>query len=793
MKSKKILCCILASMIVVSTTAGATLSVSAADSDVIAVSDGVAEQNQITAEHTNFIVGEGNNKKVVINTNSTSQNVSVRYKGSVIASTEDAKKVTIQNGVVTVSSEVFHDIQDMMNNLTLVFDDGTLDITVFDVSHSEDTSYTLVMTMSSGYSSSDIYIDEETNLYTQNFTNNYPDDYTLYLFEWDKDNNFAVVKKSTNWSYQSSNEGWVADAMVTYDESTDEMTVTVTREYDPNEPEEIELSYFENWGYYIKDETDVVIKTYEGEEAEVTVPDTIEDMPVVELGNDIFKDHKEIVSVTLPKTITQIGESAFENCQALVNIELPSSLETLESNAFKGCSSLTEITLPEELYSWGASVFENCTSLTNITIPSKISNIEDSLFKNCKNLKEVNIPEGIYTIDSNAFANCTSLTNIVIPKSVEFLGNAAFKNCTSLSGEITLADVEYISYYAFYGCRNLQKVVFTSSKYIVDDTALNIEAMAFGNCTSLKEVDFLMKDYVTVKKTAFFNCIRVKTIRYTGSNEQWKSNVKVELLGNIFFSNAMVYFDNMNYIKLEKEEMNIYSGETVALNYSSAPYSNMEAKLKSIVWKSSNPEVATVDQQGNVTAKNTGTTDIIVTSTDVVGNTRSSVCKLTVTVPTESITLNKTAVNIGVSQKYELVATVTPDAALQNLNWSSSDKYIATVDQNGVVTGKRTGTVTITAKSWDGKKVTCKVNVKRAPESIQLDRETLTMNALSTYQFTKTLSDKNSATSYKWESSNPDVVKVYSTGKIVSLQSGTAVITVTTHNGKTASCTVTVK
>ncbi len=160
--------------------------------------------------------------------------------------------------------------------------------------------------------------------------------------------------------------------------------------------------------------------------------------------------------------------------------------------------------------------------------------------------------------------------------------------------------------------------------------------------------------------------------------------------------------------------------------------------------------------------------------------------------PAESVALNKTAINIGIDQKYHLQATVTPADALQNVTWRSSDKTIATVNKNGTVVGKKIGTVTITARTTDGKTTTCKVNVKKAPESITLDKETLTLNVNSNYTFKKTLS-ANSATSYKWTSSNPDVVRVYSTGKIVAQKSGTSVITVTTHNGKTASCEVTVK
>lgn len=796
MKSKKILCCILASMIIASTTVGATLSVSAVNNDVIAVSDSITKENNITADYTSFIIGGSNNKQLIIRTNSTSENVSICLGEQEIASTKNNKQVTIQDGVVSVNLKVFHDVNELKQQLTFVFDDGTLSITVFNVAHGENTPYYAVMTDNNNpymFGGMDMEKDEDTGLYCFEFTNNPPGEYTFSVYEWNNDNSFAVIKNNTQWSYQNDNENWVADAMVTYDESTGEVTATTAREYDSTEEEPIELSYFENWGYYIDNEN-VVISTYDGTEtAEVTVPDTIEDKPVIEIKNNIFKDHSEIVSVTLPKTIYTIGESAFENCTSLVNVNLPTALDSVDSTAFKGCSSLTEINFPEKAETFfGISVFEDCTQLSSVTLPQKIHSISDEMFKNCRSLTDVNIPDSVMTIGSSAFENCKSLEKVNIPAKLEYLGMSAFKNCTALSGEITLTDIADISSYTFYGCRNLQKVTFTSSQKVVDDNSLTIDAMAFGNCKSLNEVDFLMTKSVTVKKTAFFNCSKVKTVRYTGGNDQWKENVKIELLGNLYFQRAMVYFDNMNYVELDKETLTVNNGDTVTLTYHSAPYGNMESDFKKITWQSSNPDVATVDKDGNVTAKKTGTTDIIVTSTTKSGYTHETKCTVTVVRPTESITLNKTAVNIGVSQKYTLKATVTPDDASKEIKWSSSDKEIATVNKDGVVTGKMTGTVTITAKTWDGKKVSCKVTVKKAPKEITLDKETLTLNVNSNYTFTKTTTP-NSATSYKWTSSNPDVVRVYSTGKIVAQKSGTSVITVTTHNGKTANCTVTVK
>ena len=157
----------------------------------------------------------------------------------------------------------------------------------------------------------------------------------------------------------------------------------------------------------------------------------------------------------------------------------------------------------------------------------------------------------------------------------------------------------------------------------------------------------------------------------------------------------------------------------------------------------------------------------------------------------ESVELNKTAVNIGIGQNYALKATIAPSEAVKTVKWSSSDEKIATVDKHGMVTGKKVGTVTITATTPNGLTAVCKVNVKHAPQSITLDKETLKLNINSNYTFKKILSE-NSASSFKWTSSDPSVVRVYSTGKIVAQKAGTSVITVTTYNGKTASCEVTV-
>lgn len=132
-------------------------------------------------------------------------------------------------------------------------------------------------------------------------------------------------------------------------------------------------------------------------------------------------------------------------------------------------------------------------------------------------------------------------------------------------------------------------------------------------------------------------------------------------------------------------------------------------KVKS--WKSSNTKVATVNSKGKITAKKVGKTTITVT----MKSGATATCKVTVQkkkVTTSKLSLSATKLTILKGQKKKLTVTRNPISATEKITWESSDTKIASVDKNGKITAKKTGTVTITAKTSNGKKATCKVTVK---------------------------------------------------------------------------------
>lgn len=134
-----------------------------------------------------------------------------------------------------------------------------------------------------------------------------------------------------------------------------------------------------------------------------------------------------------------------------------------------------------------------------------------------------------------------------------------------------------------------------------------------------------------------------------------------------------------------------------------------------VVWTSSKPTVATVDENGNITALATGTTEITATAGSV-----SAVCKVTVEgVKVSEIKLDKTSVSLKAGETAQLTAVVTPDNATdKTVTWTSSKPTVAAVDENGKITAVAPGTATITATAGD-KSATCTVTVAKEAQIIK--------------------------------------------------------------------------
>ena len=168
-------------------------------------------------------------------------------------------------------------------------------------------------------------------------------------------------------------------------------------------------------------------------------------------------------------------------------------------------------------------------------------------------------------------------------------------------------------------------------------------------------------------------------------------------------------------VTLDKTEMTLLLGGSATLYATILPATALE---KGLVWTSSDESVATVDQSGKVTAVGLGKSSITVTTVD---GAKTATCEVTVNQLAKSLTLDKTSMDIYVGDEPAvLTATVYPDDHVgKSLTWTSSNKSVATVDENGKVTGFFSGKITITVKTNDGSDLsdTCEVTVKMRTDS----------------------------------------------------------------------------
>lgn len=240
---------------------------------------------------------------------------------------------------------------------------------------------------------------------------------------------------------------------------------------------------------------------------------------------------------------------------------------------------------------------------------------------------------------------------------------------------------------------------------------------------------------------------------------------------------------NPTGIRLSQTGLSLKAGQTAVLTATVAPEN---ATDKTVAWTSDNTGVATV-ANGTVTAVANGTATI----TAATVNGKTATCTVTVTTDVESVTLDQTEAIVGKGTTLTLKAVINPSTASdKSLTWVSSNEKVATVDQNGTVTGVKAGTADITVKAANDKSAVCKVTVS----SVTLNAKTVPLQVKkSTTALKATVSAKGDSVE-SWKSSNTKVVKVNSKGKLTATsKTGKATVTVTTKSGAKASCTVKVQ
>ena len=249
-------------------------------------------------------------------------------------------------------------------------------------------------------------------------------------------------------------------------------------------------------------------------------------------------------------------------------------------------------------------------------------------------------------------------------------------------------------------------------------------------------------------------------------------------------------------ITLDKTAITLAKGDTDTIIPTITPD---DATYTSIVYDSSNTDVATVDEDGLVTAVANGTAKIIVTAGE-----KSATCDVTVQTPATGVEIQKPSnTNLIVGDNtLKLTAKAVPEDASDatDITWNSSKPEVAAIATDGTVTAKAVGETEITAKmgSFTSEPVIIKVSDKVVPAtgltitSTNLTDGKLTLEVGDTESLNTKIAPEDSTDAITWSSSNEKVASVDANGKVTAIAEGSATITAKANDTVSASCEVTV-
>ena len=264
----------------------------------------------------------------------------------------------------------------------------------------------------------------------------------------------------------------------------------------------------------------------------ITIPETYEDLPVVEIGQEAFS-HKQLRKVTIPKTIKRLQESCFHECEATIILSKDCDFEFIGNCCFYGCYG-TEVLKVNGIIQGNLNYFHDLVSIEgnysfqggdnyfSITGDSKLvsinlKNVEriiGSAFDSCSSLTSVVIPDSVIEFNScNAFNGCTSLTTVAIGNNITNIQNSCFSRCSSLVNVILGNSITTIEDWAFYQCTSLTNIELPNS-------VAEIGIQAFRGCSSLTNVT-IGSGITKMKELCFGDCPLLNDCYYNGTIVDW--------------------------------------------------------------------------------------------------------------------------------------------------------------------------------------------------------------------------------------------------------------------------------
>jgi hypothetical protein len=211
----------------------------------------------------------------------------------------------------------------------------------------------------------------------------------------------------------------------------------------------------------------VTIIRYTGPGGAVSVPDTINGLPVTRIGGWAFQFTHNLEALTIPNTVTKIDDWAFGGCEKLKVVSIPESVAEIGDMAFvRGTSLLTiDVDPLNQFFSSEDGVLFNKdkTSLIQFpagrsgsyTVPGTVTNVSNFSFQHCNGLTSVTLGNNVSSIGKDVFYFCGNLLTVVVPASVARIEDWTFLHCTNLAGVYFTGDAPTVGPFAFYRSDNV--------------------------------------------------------------------------------------------------------------------------------------------------------------------------------------------------------------------------------------------------------------------------------------------------------------------------------------------------
>lgn len=461
---------------------------------------------------------------------------------------------------------------------------------------------------------------------------------------------------------------------------------------------------------------------------------------VTRIGNYAFRACSKLTNITIPNSVTSIGSGAFQLCVDVSAIALPNSITEIADGTFERCMSLTSISIPNSVASIGYNAFAACHSLASVTLPPSLTLINTAAFYDCFNLTSISFPSSLKTIGFRAFNNCSKLTSLIIPNSVTSIEVRAFDRCNNLTQiECYVSfppSTEQIFSRSIYDTATLYIPTGTKERYAKADAWKEFKNVE-DNLPMIGNVDMTARhetDRIMVIGQQFSWMLNLKPanavdyVEFSTSNEDIIAIDKIQRANVIGVATAMVSAKSYGSVTLTAKCDNT----TVTCGIAVVPYSvtldcnnadldvaeqkQLSASLfparnATIVWASSNTNVAEVSADGLITAKAPGEAVITATCGD-----RSAYCIVNVPQP-DDVPEVKLSIKLALAQKLQLSAIISPENAGDEVVWTSTNPEIVAVADDGTVTAKALGNAVVTATCGE-RSASCVFNVEESAGDI---------------------------------------------------------------------------